>query len=352
MTPTEIPQSVAEFRSSLANRYRLGTVFQVISAIATFFGVIVLFVLLIDVFGDGIDQFSWPYFTTATTEKANIPCLSWSGVIEFTTETPTACLRWPFIMDFPSRIPERAGIFSPLIGSIWLLATTAVFSFTIGVGAGIFLEEFAQDNWFTRFIEINISNLAAVPSIVYGLLAVGIFVQPPLVRQYITGGQTVLAGALTMTLLILPIIIVATREALRAVPDSLRQAGMALGATRWEVVWAQILPLSMPGILTGTILALSRAIGETAPLITIGALTFITYLPPVWPLWIWDTEANFPGGLQTDFTVLPIQIFNWVSRPQKDFHGLSAGGILVLMVVLLAMNATAVILRNRLQRKY
>ena len=352
MTPAEIPESVAEFRTSLVQRYRMGTIFQIISAIATVFGIIVLIVLLADVFTDGIGQFSWPYFTTETTLEENIPCLSWGGVIEFTTDAPTACVRWPFIMDFPSRIPARAGILSPLIGSIWLLGTTAVFAFTIGVGAGIFLEEFSQDNWFTRFIEINISNLAAVPSIVYGLLAVGIFVQPPFVRQYITGGQTVLAGALTMTLLILPIIIVATREALRAVPDSLRQAGMALGATRWEVVWEHVLPLSMPGILTGTILALSRAIGETAPLITIGALTFITYLPPIWPLWVWDTNANFPGGLQTDFTVLPIQIFNWVSRPQKDFHALSAGGILVLMIVLLVMNATAVILRNRLQRKY
>lgn len=351
MAPAEIPDS-AKFNASLSQRYRMGALFHVASAIATGIGVVVLFVLLADVFTDAIGQFSWPYFTTETTLRENVPCLSWNGIIEFTTDEPTACVRWPFLMDFPSRRPAQAGILSPLVGSIWLLGTTAVLSFTVGVGAGIFLEEFAGDNWFTRLIEINISNLAAVPSIVYGLLAVGIFVQPPLVRQYITGGQTVLAGALTMTLLIMPIIIVATREALRAVPDSLRQAGMALGATRWQVVWEHILPLSLPGVLTGTILALSRAIGETAPLITIGALTFITFLPPIWPLWVWDTNANFPGGLQTDFTVLPIQIFNWVSRPQKEFHDLSAGGILVLMVVLLAMNATAVILRNRLQKKY
>ncbi len=352
MTPAEIPDSKAEFVSSLPQRYRLGSLFHIVSAIATGVGIVVLFALLVDVFGDGIGQFSWPYFTTETTLEENVPCLSWSGVIGFVTDEPTACLRWPFIMDFPSRMPERAGILSPLIGSIWLLVSTAVLAFTIGVGAGIFLEEFADDNWFTRVIEINIGNLAGVPSIVYGLLAVGLFVQPQWVRQYVTGGQTVLAGALTMTLLIMPIIIVSTREALRAVPDSLRQAGMALGATRWQVVWAHVLPLAMPGVLTGTILALSRAIGETAPLVTIGALTFITFLPPVWPLWVWDTNANFPGGLQTDFTVLPIQIYNWVSRPDQDFKNLSAGGILVLMVVLLTMNATAVILRNRLQKKF
>lgn len=215
---------------------------------------------------------------------------------------------------------------------------TAVVSFVTGVGAGIFLEEFAAETWIAKVIEINIGNLAAVPSIIYGLLGLQVFVR---LMEPLTGGRTVLAGGLTMSLLILPIIIVATREAFRAVPDSLRQAGMALGATRWQVVREQIFPLAFPGVLTGTILALSRAIGETAPLIAIGALTFIAFLPPVWPIW---------EGLRTPFTVMPIQIFNWVSRPQSEFHNLAATGIIVLMVVLLLMNTTAVLLRNKLQK--
>ncbi|MGB5900655.1 MAG: phosphate ABC transporter permease PstA, partial [Geitlerinemataceae cyanobacterium] len=207
-------------------------------------------------------------------------------------------------------------------------------SFPVGVGAGIFLEEFSQDNWFTRAIEININNLAGVPSIIYGLLGLQVFVR---VFEPVTGGRSVLSGALTLVLLVLPIVIVATREALRAIPDSLRLAGFALGATRWQVVRDQILPLAIPGILTGMILALSRAIGETAPLITIGALTFIPYLP---------------DNLQSPFTALPIQIYNWVSRPQKEFHDNAAAAIIVLMLVLLLMNATAVFLRNKFQKRF
>jgi len=175
------------------------------------------------------------------------------------------------------------------------------------------------------------------------------------VMHPITGGRTILAGSLTMTLLILPIIIVATREALRAIPDSLRQAGLALGATRWQLVREQILPLALPGILTGTILALSRAIGETAPLIVVGAVAYIRFLPNFWPLWVWNldqviAEGGEPGGLQTKFTVLPMQIYEWVSRPQAAFHDLAAGGIVVLMVLLLFMNAAAIFLRNKFQK--
>jgi phosphate transport system permease protein len=212
------------------------------------------------------------------------------------------------------------------------LAVTALVAFPVGVGAGIFLEEFSsKTSLLTKIIEININNLAAVPSIIYGLLGLQVFVR---LMQPITGGRTVLAGGLTLAVLVLPIIIVSTREALRAVPDSLRQAGFALGATRWQTVREHILPLAMPGILTGTILALSRAIGETAPLIVIGALTFVTFLP---------------DGLQSSFTALPILIFNWVSRPQQDFHDNAAAGIIVLMIVLLTMNSIAVYLRNRFQ---
>jgi phosphate transport system permease protein len=205
-------------------------------------------------------------------------------------------------------------------------------AFPVGVGAGIFLEEFVTPSWWSNLIEINIANLAGVPSIIYGLLGLAAFVR---FMSPITGGRSILSGGLTLALLVLPIVIVATREALRAVPGSLRQAGFALGATRWQVIREHILPQAMPGILTGTILALSRAIGETAPLITIGALTFISFLP---------------NGVWDSFTALPIQVYNWVSRPQPAFHELAAAGIIVLMVVLLLMNSIAITLRNKLQK--
>jgi phosphate transport system permease protein len=288
------------FNVSISKRYNLDKVFTVATWAATLFGLIVLAVLLIDILADGIPR-----------------------------------LNWSFLTSFSSRRASSAGILAPLVGSIWLLVTTALISFPLGVGAGIFLEEYAKDNWFTRLIEINIANLAAVPSIIYGLLGLQIFVR---LIQPITQGRTVLAGALTLTLLILPIIIITTREALRAVPDSLRQAGFALGATRWQVIREQIFPIALPGILTGTILALSRAIGETAPLIVIGAVSYIAFLP--------DPSLK---GLQSPFTALPIQIFDWVSRPQPAFHTNAAAGIIVLMVLLLLMNATAILLRNKFQ---
>ncbi|PMB05796.1 phosphate ABC transporter, permease protein PstA, partial [Fischerella thermalis CCMEE 5328] len=245
-------------------------------------------------------------------------------------------LNWSFITSYPSRNPSAAGILSPLVGSIWLLITVALVSFPLGVGAGIYLEEYASDNWLTRFVDINIANLAAVPSIIYGLLGLQLFVRW---MFPITNGRSVLAGALTLSLLILPVIIIATREALRTVPDSIRQAGYALGATKWQVIRIQVFPLALPGILTGTILALSRAIGETASLITIGALTFIAFVP----------ELSLKG-LQSPFTALPIQIYNWVSRPQPEFHTNAAAAIIVLMILLLLMNTTAIVLRNKFQK--
>lgn len=294
-------QTNQRFKVSLPIRYNLDRVFMIATWVATFVGLIVLAILLIDVFTDGMPR-----------------------------------LDWSFITSYPSRRPSQAGIWSPLIGTIWLLAITAAIAFPLGVGAGIFLEEYSGDNLFTRIIEINIANLAAVPSIIYGLLGLQIFVRW---LEPITKGRSILTGALTLSLLVLPIIIIATREALRAVPNSLRQAGFALGATRWQVIREHVFPLALPGILTGTILALSRAIGETAPLITIGALTYIAFLP----------ELSLEG-LQSPFTALPIQIFNWVSRPQAEFHINAAAGIIVLMGVLLLMNGTAIFLRNKFQQ--
>lgn len=235
-----------------------------------------------------------------------------------------------FINDFPSRFPKKAGINSALFGTLWLIGFTALFSVPIGIGAGIYLEEFGNKNYFSRFVDLNISNLAGVPSIVYGMLGMVIFV------RWFGLGESVLAGALTMSLLILPIIIIATREALRAVSGTIRQAAFALGATRWQTVYAHVLPQAFPGILTGIILALSRAIGETAPLIMIGALTYVAFVPE---------------GPMDEFTALPIQIFNWASRPQKEFHELAAAGILILLFVLLLMNSIAVIIRYRLENK-
>lgn len=289
--------AASRFTASIAQRYRLDRIFQTACLVATLAGLVVLALLLFDILADGLPRFNWQFITS-----------------------------------FPSRRAERAGAFSALVGTLWLLLVTAGVAFPVGVGAGIFLEEFAsKKSWLTQVIEVNINNLAAVPSIIYGLLGLQVFVR---LLQPITGGRSVLAGGLTLALLVLPIIIVATREALRAVPDSLRQAGFALGSTRWQTVREHVLPLALPGILTGTILALSRAIGETAPLIVIGALTFVTFLP---------------DGLQSQFTALPILIFNWTSRPQAEFHTNAAAGIIVLMIVLLTMNSIAVYLRNRFQ---
>lgn len=289
------------FDLSIDKRYNLDKIFTIATWVATIFGLVVLAILLIDILVDGLGR-----------------------------------LNWSFLTSFSSRRASSSGILAPLVGTIWLLVITALISFPLGVGAGIFLEEYAEDSWFTQLIEINIANLAAVPSIIYGLLGLQIFVR---VMEPITQGRSVLAGALTLSLLILPIIIITTREALRAVPDSLRQAGFALGANRWQIIREQIFPIALPGILTGTILALSRAIGETAPLIVIGAVGFITFLP----------ELSLKG-LQSSFTALPIQIFDWVSRPQTDFHQNAAAGIIVLMIVLLLMNSTAIYLRNKFQQ--
>jgi phosphate transport system permease protein len=239
-------------------------------------------------------------------------------------------LKLHFLTSYPSRFPAKAGVRAALLGTMWLTIITAITTIPIGIGAAIYLEEFAPDNRVTRAIETNIANLAGVPSIIYGLLGLGVFVRA------LAMGTILMAGALTLSLLVLPIVIIASREALRAVPSGIREGAFALGATRWEVVRGQILPAAVPGVMTGTILALSRAIGETAPLITLGAFTYLAFDPT--PL--------------SQFTAMPIQILNWVVRPQADFARLAAAASIVLVVVLLVMNAAAIGLRNRYRREW
>ena len=239
-------------------------------------------------------------------------------------------LTFDFITTYPSRHAGESGIKAALYGSLWVVGLTGIISVPLGVATAIYLEEFAAKNWRTTVIQVNISNLAGVPSIIYGILGLAVFV------QLLGLGRVVIAGALTMTLLVLPIVIVATQEAIKAVPDSYRNAGFAIGATRWQVVKTIVLPLAIPGIMSGLILALSRAIGESAPMIMISALVFLTFIPKT------------PGDR---FTVMPIQIFNWVAQPQEDFRGIAAAGIIVLLVVLLTMNAGAIYIRNKYQRR-
>ena len=239
-------------------------------------------------------------------------------------------LSWAFLTGYPSRIAARAGVLPALVGSVLLIGLTALLGLPVGVCAAIYLEEYGRRSRLARLIEINIANLAAVPSIVYGLLGLGLFVRA------FGFGRSLLAGAATLALLTLPVVILSTREALRAVPRSLREGSYALGATKWQTIWHQVLPVALPGIMTGLILSLSRAIGETAPLITIGAVTFVSFVPDsVW----------------APFTALPIQIFQWISRPQAEFGANAAAGIIVLLVMLLAMNGTAVWLRDRYQKR-
>lgn len=285
------PETPSAFNPRVRARGLMGTLAWATFLLATALGVVVLVVLLVDVWQDGAGRLSWDFLTS-----------------------------------FPSRFADRAGIKAALWGSLWILGMTVLFSFPLGVATALWLEEYAPPGWLTRLIQMNIANLAAVPSIVYGILGLAVFVRG------LSLGRSVLAGSLTLTLLILPVIIIAAQEAIRAVPGSIRLGAYALGATRWQAVSRQVIPMAMPGIMTGTILALSRAIGETAPLIIIGALAFVPFVP---------------DGPMDGFTVLPIQIFNWISRPQAEFHALAAAAILVLLVVLLSFNLIAVLVRNK-----
>jgi phosphate transport system permease protein len=238
-------------------------------------------------------------------------------------------LSWQFLTSPPSRFPAVAGIYPQLLGSLYVMLVTAALTLPMGIAAALYLEEYGGGGRMARIIEVNIANLAGVPSVIYGLLGLGLFV------RWMNLGPSVLAGAATLALLVLPVVILSTREALRTVPMSAREGSYALGATKWQTIWHQVLPSSLPGIFTGLILAMSRAIGETAPLVTIGALTYIPFAPT---------------GLDSRFTVLPIQIYNWVSRPQAPFLENAAAGIIVLLLLLLTMNSVAVVLRDRFQK--
>ena len=282
--------------SQLRRRQIRGQVMRVLFLAATLVGIMALVVLLWTIFNRG---------------------LPW--------------LSWHLITDMPSRKPELAGLNSALWGTIWVISLTALIAFPIGVGAAIFLEEYAPRNRWTRALQVNISNLAGVPSVVYGLLGLGIFV------QFMNLGRVVLAGALTMALLSLPVIIISSQEAIRAVPLSLRQAAYGVGATRWQVTRHHVLPAAFPGILTGTILAVSRAIGETAPVLVVGASAYI---------------ATRPSGFFDGYTVLPMQIYGWTQRSQDQFkNGLAPAGIIILLAVLLIMNSAAIILRQKLSKR-
>ncbi|MFS0728285.1 phosphate ABC transporter permease PstA [Paenibacillus sp. 1P07SE] len=282
------------------SRRRTDLYLHLIFLASTSFGIVCLTALIVDVLVDGLGALSPQFFT-----------------------------------NYPSRRPAEAGILSAIVGTGYMVALMAPISLIFGVGAAIYLEEYAPKNKLTRLVQVNISTLAGVPSIVYGMLGLTLFVRAG-GFEVLAMGRSILAGALTMSLLVLPIIIVSAQEAIRAIPRSRRDASFALGANKWQTVQKAVLPSAIPGILTGIILALSRAIGETAPLIMIGALTFVAFLP--------DNPLD-------QFTVMPIQIYNWVSRPQADFHQLAAAGIIVLLALLILMNLSAVLIRNKYQKK-
>lgn len=251
-------------------------------------------------------------------------------------------INWEFLTSFSDPTPELAGVLTAWVGSCLTMLVTIVMTVPIGIASGIYLEEYARKNWFANIIEINIANLAGIPSIIYGLLALGVFV------QQLKLGESILTAGLTLSLLILPVVIVTTREALKSVPNSLREAAYAMGASKWQMIWDHLLPSSAGGILTGIIVGLSRAIGETAPLVTIGALTFIAFLPDS-PFVDFPTKAF--AWLEAPFTVMPIQMFNWVSRPEPEFQTNAAAAGVILILMTLAMNGLAIYLRYYFRKR-
>ena len=302
-----LKQDIGEIRALIIKHKRRDLIFALCGLLALMIGVLTFVVLFVGMLIDGLPRLSWEFFT-----------------------------------HFPSRRAEQAGILSAWVGTTLVMVVTAVAAIPVGVAAAVYLEEYAPKNLLTDIIEINVTNLAGVPSIVYGLLALGLFV-------YTFGfGQSILSAGLTLALLILPVVIVATRESIRAIPSAIREGAYALGATKWQTTADHILPYSMPGIMTGIIIGMARAIGETAPVITIGALTFIAFLPAP------PVKAEFPfmsfEWLMSGFTVMPIQMFNWTSRPEAAFHQNAAAAGLVLVVMTLSMNAVAIYIRYRLRK--
>lgn len=280
---------------NIKNRHIKNSIFHGLLLLATTFGIVVLGILIFRIMKAG---------------------LGW--------------LDLGFINSFPSRFPQKAGIKSALAGSIWLVSLTTLFSFPLGVGTALYLEEYSKKNWFNSLLQINIANLAGVPSIVYGMLGLAVFV------RLFNFERSILSGALTLTLLILPVIIVASQEAIKSVPNSLREGSLALGATKWQTITGVVIPYAIPGILTGSILAISRAIGEAAPLIIVGAVGYVAFLPE---------------GPMDSYTSLPVQIFNWTSRPQAEFQNIAAAGIIVLLSLMLTANAVAIVIRNKYQNR-
>ncbi|MGD6815459.1 phosphate ABC transporter permease PstA [Metabacillus sp. 84] len=286
----------ALIKRKMGGRLAKNQVFKGIYLLATLFSLIVLAILLFRIFTQGY-----------------------------------AYLSWDFLQNFTSVIPEKAGIKAALYGTLWVMAVTIPVSLILGVGTAIYLEEYASKNRFTTFIQMNISNLAGVPSIVFGLLGLTIFV------RFFDLDRSILAGGLTMALLILPVIVVASQEAIRSVPGQLREASYGMGATKWQTIYRVVLPTAVPGILTGSILAFSRAVGETAPLLVVGAYAAVRYIP---------------DDLLSTFTVMPIQIYQWAARPQAEFQTLAAAGIIILFIILIVMNSIAVLIRNKFSNRY
>lgn len=281
---------------NVAARKRKNALAHLLFGASAFASVVILVVLLVDLFKRGLPYIDLQFFTS-----------------------------------FPSRFAERSGILPAMLGSVWIILLTAMIAIPVSIGAAIYLEEYAEDNWLSRLIKVNISNLAGIPSIVYGILGLTVFVRA------LALGRTILAGALTMSLLIMPVLIVASQEAIRNIPDSLRHGSYALGATKWQTIRRMVLPSAMPGILTGIILAVSRALGESAPLLLVGAFAYI---------------GSLPKSPMDAFIVLPIQIYTWMSKPSADFKDITAAAILVLLALLLLLNLTAIIIRNRNQRSF
>lgn len=300
-------ENLQELRANISWRKLLDAIFAIIGLLTILVAIITLLALIIRLALDGTPRLSWQFFTS-----------------------------------FPGRDPEEAGILSAWVGTSLVMLVTLVAAVPLGVASGIYLEEYAPKNWLSALIEVNVTNLAGVPSIIYGLLALGLF------AEQLKLGESILTAGLTLALLILPVVIVTTRESLRAIPNSIREAAYALGTTKWQMIWDHTLPYSMSSILTGIIIGLARAIGETAPLITIGALTFIAFLPEP------PIKSQFPfisfEWLQAPFTVMPIQMFNWVSRPEPEFQFNAAAAGVILIAMTLVMNGIAIYLRYRFRR--